>query len=302
MGHYGSLGEIAQGFCRTAAVCGAVYILGREITSLSLTPQDSAEGGSKKRKYSIKISDFPDTLGADLIISSDLSVISRFLSEMDTPTYPISQATTVARCIAIVEESITLPSQEGEETSAVDTAVFVYPPLSVPSGHPSASATVLVTGEGSMSAPAGKCTYILCSSNDLHLKLITLAIVYISLPLPDEPTGQSAQDILTPYLSTFLSTTTTTSNTTHEPLVLTIFYFDISHSTFPTTTTVGAENTILVPSPLETYPLPTPADAAAKNAEKLFWNAVEVLRARGGEEMEEITEMWPAMESTDEED
>src|SRR6266576_1181339 len=38
VGHYGGTGEIAQGFCRAAAVSGAIYILGRHILSISGCP------------------------------------------------------------------------------------------------------------------------------------------------------------------------------------------------------------------------------------------------------------------------
>ncbi|KAG8891648.1 Rab proteins geranylgeranyltransferase component A, partial [Tulasnella sp. 417] len=39
IGHYGGAGEISQGFCRTAAVQGATYILGRKIEGVTHVPE-----------------------------------------------------------------------------------------------------------------------------------------------------------------------------------------------------------------------------------------------------------------------
>ncbi|KAG6835391.1 hypothetical protein H0H93_001916, partial [Arthromyces matolae] len=68
VGQYGGTGEIAQGFCRAAAVCGGVYILGRRITSIthplakSTDESTSSESESSSQRFSVTMDDIPDTL------------------------------------------------------------------------------------------------------------------------------------------------------------------------------------------------------------------------------------------------
>lgn len=165
VGHYGGTGEIAQGFCRAAAVSGAVYILGRPILSIS------ASGGM----YKVDVEDVPDPLFCKLVIAS--SSMAKYLPpewelkrveagpEADEPL-------SIARCIAIIDFPITFAAAPEEESNAeqdqrpsspsspppVDTGILVFPPSSLPGGSTSRAATVLITGEGAMAAPRGKST------------------------------------------------------------------------------------------------------------------------------------------------
>lgn len=181
VGHYGGAGDIAQGFCRAAAVSGAVYILARKITSITHTDSQDSSPSEQTRpsRYSLKLQDFPDTLTCNIIISSASNVPSHL---KDDANYLASSASenpnsgsSVARCIAIIDHPIYFPSAAATEEladenepseatrisppahQAIDTAVLVFPPSTVPGGSTSMAATALVTGESAMSTPKEKC-------------------------------------------------------------------------------------------------------------------------------------------------
>jgi RAB protein geranylgeranyltransferase component A len=155
IGHYGGIGDIAQGFCRASAVSGGVYILGRNITSIapfdpSKMPKTSkeqkegnenipntAEADTSKAafKYSVDLEDFPDTLSCNLIVSTpsyipqDLTSSARHLPTPSraSSTEFKSDVAAIARCIAIVDQALNLRSSEAApapeaETEAGDTA------------------------------------------------------------------------------------------------------------------------------------------------------------------------------------
>jgi Rab proteins geranylgeranyltransferase component A len=177
VGHYGGSGEIAQGFCRTAAVQGAVYILGRKV--VSITPQEKDKDDPRQGDFEVEVDDIPEKLTCDLILSAadlvlpSLSSLAKSIPVPDLPPIP-----SLARGIAILDQPIYFDAPqveianeppadvrvEGEETSnldargPIDTAMLVFPPSSVPGGSTSVAVTALVTGEASMSTPTGKCT------------------------------------------------------------------------------------------------------------------------------------------------
>ena len=187
IGHYGCLGEIAQGFCRAAAVSGGVYILGREVKSISLAPTLDEAGNAEdelKFNYSVEIADIPDTLQCNLLISSPLYVPDVLKSE--AIQLPPSQEALkpdyacIARCIVIIDQPLALcspqepdqqvvsPSSEEDQTvgesqppsPTVDAGILIFPPSSVQGGSSTRSATVLINGEGSLSTPKGKCKFL----------------------------------------------------------------------------------------------------------------------------------------------
>jgi hypothetical protein len=76
----------------------------------------------------------------------------------------------VARCIAILERPVSFDPREQMESrlddmveeqeqreKEVDTGIVVFPPGSLPGGSREVAVTALITGEGSMSSPRGKC-------------------------------------------------------------------------------------------------------------------------------------------------
>jgi hypothetical protein len=202
LGHYGGIGDIAQGFCRAAAVSGSVYILSRQVRNISrFRPLDdksdeisNPEKSRHKFNYTVDLDDFPDTLYCKLIVSPSSYVppaITDTIYQLPSlpPTTTTANVIALARCIAIIDQPLLLQSfkpvpetesmaepteQQGSESrdetpqsagstkQAVDTAVFVFPPSSVEAGSATHPATVLINGEGSLSTPKGKCQ-LLCS-------------------------------------------------------------------------------------------------------------------------------------------
>ncbi|KAF5349353.1 hypothetical protein D9758_011782 [Tetrapyrgos nigripes] len=135
VGHYGSSGEIAQGFCRAAAVSGGVYILGQSISSI--IPSPPSDTTPNPRNYTIRLKDFPDPLTCDIIISSQQYVPSELASHtkhvgtsvsseaesVETTTVTSTNYTSIARCIAIIDRPLTFSaSQDGQDDDSSETA------------------------------------------------------------------------------------------------------------------------------------------------------------------------------------
>ncbi|KAJ7717058.1 FAD/NAD-P-binding domain-containing protein [Mycena maculata] len=234
VGHYGSAGEIAQGFCRTAAVSGAVYILGRGVESIASSASVSPP------KHIVRLADFPEPFSCSLLISS-ASYSSPNATPIPPPessAHPFSAASpnyAVARCIAIIDRALSIgapaapstdsdvepasaPSDEdaAPPTPVLDTAVIVFPPSYLPGGSSAVAATVLLTGEGTMSCPRGKW------------------ILYIALPLPDfdSTAPPDPQSLLKPYLDAVLALSPA-SDTDAEPLTPLFSTFYLQHPTLP---------------------------------------------------------------------
>ncbi|KAG6885790.1 hypothetical protein C0993_009896 [Termitomyces sp. T159_Od127] len=328
IGHYGGTGEIAQGFCRASAVSGGVYILGRHITSITHSNEHAiSEDFKSAYHYSITLDDFPDTLTSRVIISSashvprHLSHLTKYLENSNSSASSFS----VARGIAILNRGVIFPptntsAPDGEEDedsttsldqptlAPLDAGVIVFPPFSVTGGSANTAATVLVTGEGTMSTPSGKW------------------IIYITLPLLTPPSeSTSAEEILRPYLDATLALTTEPSSSIvsfssnsatpsppeavpPQPL-FTTFYIEHPDSLSAPDNSSAQHRTYIVPAPLvPAYPLPDLPDAAATSAEGVFWETVRILREAGvrpnqasneehGLEVdEEIGTFWPPMQ------
>lgn len=150
---------MAQGFCRTAAVGGATYILGRPITQISR----ATTTGSSGREYTIELDDFPEPLRCDMLVAG---------SDYMPATTPDFSAPNIARCVAVISRPVRFSADatkvpeavaEGEgdpvPDNQVDTALLVFPPGSIPNGSFDTAVNVLVTGEGSMSAPRNQCKW-----------------------------------------------------------------------------------------------------------------------------------------------
>lgn len=191
IGHYGGIGDIAQGFCRAAAVSGGIYILGRKITAVTSSHLNASiqshlsSDGKPNYRYTVELENFPDSLSCHMIISSS-SYIPPLLKDRVHQLSPPHQAqtksdvTSIARCVAIIDRPLSLrPFETNTEPTdaleaereldtdaasqntrmAVDTAVLIFPPSSVSGASTSHSATVMVAGEGSLSTPKGKCKF-----------------------------------------------------------------------------------------------------------------------------------------------
>ncbi|GLB33328.1 putative FAD NAD-P-binding domain-containing protein [Lyophyllum shimeji] len=351
VGHYGGSGEIAQGFCRAAAVSGGVYILGRRVISIAHSSTELTESSTPSEEerskplppYSIALDDFPDTLTSHIIISSashvppHLTHLTKQLS-LDHDHNPHANSP-IARCIAVVDHGITFPppassvnppadteedsplntpetDTRSKPPSPLDAGIFVFPPSSVAGGSKTAAATVLITGEGTMSTPKGKWIW------------------YIALPLSSPPADSiSAEQLLQPYLDAMLSLTKPPTPSVRLPPsssppapaveaaphsahprpkpLFTLFYIEHPDPSSPSAETSRHTKSYVVPPPLPpASPLPDVPDAAATSAEAVFWEAVKVLRDAGvrperdqglddvdaGEALD-IQSFWPLLET-----
>lgn len=123
LGHYGGIGDIAQGFCRAAAVSGGVYILSRRLRNISrVRPLDDksdeisdSEKSRHKFNYTVDLDDFPDTLYCKLIVSPSSYVppaITDGIYQLPPllPTTTTANVIALARCIAIIDQPLLLQS------------------------------------------------------------------------------------------------------------------------------------------------------------------------------------------------
>ncbi|KAJ7174339.1 FAD/NAD-P-binding domain-containing protein [Mycena filopes] len=301
VGHYGSSGEIAQGFCRTAAVSGAVYILGRNLRETTI---------SSDHAHVLSLDDFLGRLTSSLVIHSSAYDPTHAApvpppAALSAPFSASSPSYAVARCIAIINRPLALgvpaaaPVVEGEETSdatppVLDTAVIVFPPGSLPNGGSStAAATALMVGEGTMSCPKGKW------------------ILYLALPLINSPSdaGLDTRTLLQPYLDATLALVLPDPDSPGPATALfSTFYIQTPHSYMRSPPSAegepGAEEHLAPVAMPPVLALPDAGDAAAVHAEVVFWEAVRILKSQRGQQSEEgeITSMWPQMEGRDEEE
>lgn len=260
VGHYGGSGEISQGFCRTSAVNGTTYILGKGISSVR-----SNDSG----KYKIALKDFEETITCDAIVS----------------TPEPSEVHRVARCIAIIDRPLVFSSAEddAETDNSVDTAVLVFPPVSLPRNSVNTAVHAFVTGEGSMAAPKSRCAYVL--GLFVRLPIIATGILYLSTPVyPD--TRASAEELLQPYLKATMSLAENA-----EPL-FTLFYMQELRNH---TRAVPSSSQIFVPPAVSL--LPECADVATDQAEVMFRKAIKILCQSGKtDRAEEDIPFWPPLD------
>ncbi|KAK7436641.1 hypothetical protein VKT23_019048 [Stygiomarasmius scandens] len=294
VGHYGSSGEIAQGFCRTSAVSGGVYILGKTISSIT------SNASSDSRNYTIHLDDFPEPFTCDLIISSERHIpdsltahAKQVPAKSDTGSPGTSSYPSVARCVAIIDRPLSFhPTQDEGDLSeeevdpteeddalessasetqtqipAVDAGVLVFPPSSLSGGSATTfSVTAFIVGDSTMSTPKEKW------------------IIYISTPVSQD-NASSPEEILKPYLDATLSLARPQPDSATTPIVPLFTTFYLQSSPVPSSSPSSASPssnpnpTCLMPPPLPLLPLPESPDSAAVNAESVFWEAVNVLKA-----------------------
>ncbi|KAI6012595.1 FAD/NAD(P)-binding domain-containing protein [Pisolithus orientalis] len=257
--YYGGSGDLAQAFCRAAAVNGSVYILGRRIANIVYRGSSSeATGGS--RRYAVELDNFPEPLYASCLLSSQCHVPDhlRHLSApiSSEPSDAYSRIRAVARGIVILDNPLLPPREDSEEPEATqsDSFIMVFPPGSVGGGSDVSAVHVLTAGPGTMCAPPGKC------------------IVYLSMPLLDQERGAKA--LLEPYLIAILSSVSPPPN-----ILFQTFY--TQH--FPTETErdvlMGSEDDITYWTvPVLPADMSHAVDYAAQIAEKAFWQVTLSIR------------------------
>ncbi|KAF8509649.1 FAD/NAD-P-binding domain-containing protein [Hysterangium stoloniferum] len=291
VGHYGGLGELSQGFCRTSAVNGSVYILGRNINALCLPTTSESES----KPASIELQDVPDVLTADIVIT-DRTYLSHVgnLEHHENNSGVIaeqSEGTSCAYGIVILNQSVSFPQPSSSdpltpapETEADGTAeeppasaVIVFPPRAAGEG----AVRILQMGDETLSCPAGKYILYACSQ------------------IPGSMNSASNSEPLNPqaYLMPYIKSITALEN-----IEFSCFYTKRDTSFTETNQIPPAPRTLLVSS------LPSSwseiGDTAARDAEELFWKAVNLKRemAGGNAEDDQIESMWPPLERVGDDD
>jgi len=296
VGHYGGAGEISQGFSRTSAVHGGVYILGKRI--LSIHPNSS---GKEPHPILLKLDEFPDCLSCDVMVSpQDYLVPELFSAATVIPSSTDGRNYAIARCIAIIDKPISFHSsgffsintQISQPTfpppgapHSIDNGVLIFPPASLEKGSSKASATVLITGESSMSAPKGK-----------H-------IIYLSVPILDNDIDSSPEPLLQPYLTATLSCISPSSDGMETNPLFKVFY--IEHPPRHEFV-VSAPNPKIIVTPFICSTHPESLDSAAINAEAVFRKVVGILKSRDPlcppEANVEDENLWPPLNEIDDEE
>jgi RAB protein geranylgeranyltransferase component A len=270
VGHYGGAGEIAQGFCRAAAVSGGIYILDKAVKDISFDEPIS--------RYTIELQEFPELLTAKVLITEQACTAQ---SVGVTPTELAQQYSrcAVARCIAIVDQPLSFPQraaarlgslrgrEEGaEETgdlpTTVNTFVVVFPPEPTGSRSRPSSVLALVTGSDTMSCPQGKW------------------IIYISCQLTESVqrnpgSNQEAQSMLQPYLEALLSCRHKSILGMNSPL-FSLFYIQESQSYGPQPLDTLIKDSHIM-SPPGARMLHESLDSAAEIGESLYRYSVKIL-------------------------
>ncbi|KAI1788932.1 FAD/NAD(P)-binding domain-containing protein [Ganoderma leucocontextum] len=330
VGHYGGCGETAQGFCRTSAVKGGTYILGRRVLSVKSCPnlsdnhpedeKDNSRPSKTTPRYEVRLEDIDEQLTSTALVSAPDYIPLADSSSQDGTSFsytpPLLDRPLVFTPVDAPEDT-TPPAPETEEPVEgaedepsdkpeppdyeVDTALLVFPPGTLQNGSTAAVCHALISGEASMSAPRGK------------------FILNISLPL-SETEAFSSEELLRPYLDAALSLTAPPSRETSPATPLfTVFYTHNSSLSRPSPTANSLPSAIITPPPPPL--LPVIADATTGNAEAMFWKAVEQLKAAGvrrsvvketvgkakeggeepadAEEYQEIDSFWPPLDATE---
>ncbi len=140
-------------------------MLGRRVSSIVTASIAEKTSGM----YTLNLEDLSEQLHCDLLISSPDHLPLDLQGDSSITT--ASTNCSFARCIAVIDRPVSFSTSEslegsGGEDSASDmpiqdlsgdTALLVFSPSSIPIGSSTVAVNVLITGEGSMSAPRGRC-------------------------------------------------------------------------------------------------------------------------------------------------
>ncbi|KAG8951980.1 Rab proteins geranylgeranyltransferase component A [Tulasnella sp. 424] len=288
IGHYGGAGEIAQGFCRTAAVQGATYILGRKIEAIThvpdapTTPAANTESGDTPQgpHFSIRLDGFANPVTADVVVSTDsysgyLNTIANETTTLGSSSQanrthylvrgvavlnsPVKLASSGANTTATQEER---ESNEGSETSPSEdtpgTFLVVFPPVSS-QGKAMEPVSALIMGEVSLSCPTDR--YV--------VYLTTLFKSEDSAAPPPNPS-----ELLQPYLDRLLRFTK--GGIDNKPLLVCYYNQRLPEMSAPApSTSIGPAIIRLDSSPPMDAPLTESADGATMEAERIFWEIMK---------------------------
>ncbi|KAI0959198.1 hypothetical protein AcW1_004099 [Taiwanofungus camphoratus] len=335
VGHYGGLGEIAQGFCRISAVNGAIYILGRQISfalpmehrlqsSCTQVPaRDNNPTSSLQGPRAIKLAlkELPEELSCDVVVSTPDYILPELRArtaviENSSSLANMSHGYSIARCIAIIDRPLSFSASE-QETESSARLLPEHNILVGPEDQPRADAntsehvdTALLVFPPAIlpdGSPSVAVNVLIMGEGSMSTPKGKW-VLYISMPLPDA-SMQTTEELLRPYLDATLSLADTqqTDEAPIEPL-FSLFYTEHPSAPIAQDNAVDSPSSVLV-TPARSPVLPELADAATSMAEKMFRKAVEVLQSAGrrpraeGSEVEdvevEVESFWPPLDIVD---
>ncbi|KAK0545339.1 hypothetical protein OC846_005714 [Tilletia horrida] len=195
VGQYGGSGELAQGFCRCAAVLGSTYILGREVKEVKRLQQRQPDSNSQSAPFplpswSVNIDGTEvttDWLVLDQEASDRFSSASPQAAAAEEDGHDIvfgqivlnrpfrlssepASTSTGAEAGTNADKTSDPEQKTPASASPPETALVVFPPdhaVSVEGkDKPQMSTFVLMNGEGTFSTPKGQYVYYLLTSVD----------------------------------------------------------------------------------------------------------------------------------------
>lgn len=147
------------------AVSGGTYILGRNVISLTRTETSS---DASVKPFSLRLEDVPETLTADLLITSS-QLLPKL--QLDNGLPGSTRVSYEARGIVILDrqiQSITSSLPAGDELKGpdemhaedigrpLDSALLIIPSESGDSSVPRSPINILLNGEGTLACPGGR--------------------------------------------------------------------------------------------------------------------------------------------------
>ncbi|KAH8924451.1 hypothetical protein BT69DRAFT_1333000 [Atractiella rhizophila] len=176
VGNYGGMGELVEGFSRSAAVQGAVQVLEARWTI-------SGEDGEGKVEVEVEL---PGMVGAEAEREKVKVTVGRIVGDEELLQSSLAkeegekrkeEEVRMARGIVIIDRPFWTASEKDE-----DSRMFVF----APEEENGFACTVLVEGQSNYATPAGE------------------YVIYLEHPYRPTHTDQNAQSILSPFLTRLL--------------------------------------------------------------------------------------------------
>ena len=136
---YGGAGELTQGFCRSSAVQGGVFILGHDVHSLERT----------ESVWALRMNGIPESFTADQVAAPAANMPHNRVTAAPSTLEHVSVLITDAS----IDWAKHMPLEEDEPVP--ETALLVFPPTKE-NEH---AVMVLAQGEGTFSCPKGQFVY-----------------------------------------------------------------------------------------------------------------------------------------------
>lgn len=156
--------------CRSCAVNGGTYILGRRILSIVRVDVDSQ---STPHRFEIALDGIPELFTVDFIVSSASANIGYLLASSSASSSSADENPAVRTChgIAIIDRPVRFAHRNNQpednangnsaDSADTDVALLVFPPGSLETGEADGPVTVMFQGPNTMSCPKGHRTSVL---------------------------------------------------------------------------------------------------------------------------------------------